>query len=160
MKKISIISAIILATSASSAFAVTGNIDATVVANLTVSQSTQMNFGSFSSSATSGTIDQAGNVTGGVTAVAGGATRAPAVFNVTGTGNYPYTFTLPATATIGIGGSGGTNPMTVTLSFATGNGSRTLSSGSENVTINGSLAVAANQAAGAYTGTYNVTANY
>lgn len=50
--------------------------------------------------------------------------------------------------------------MTVTLSLASGTASRNLTSGTDSVTVNGSLAVAANQTAGAYTGTYTVTANY
>ena len=160
MKKLSLLLTLLFAFT-SQAFAITATVNAVVVNTLTVSQTT-LNFGSFSSSASSGTINQIGTTTGGVTAVSGGATRAAAVFSVSAgdSSSTPYIFTLPPTATIGIGGSGGTDQMTVTLAFASGSSSRTLSSGSDAVTVNGNLAVAANQASGTYTGTYLVTAAY
>ena len=161
MKKLSLLLTLLFAFT-SQAFAITATVNAVVVNTLTVSQTTALNFGSFSSSASSGTINQIGTTTGGVTAVSGGATRAAAVFSVSAgdSSSTPYIFTLPPTATIGIGGSAGTNQMTVTLAFASGSSSRTLSSGSDAVTVNGNLAVAANQASGTYTGTYLVTAAY
>jgi hypothetical protein len=82
------------------------------------------------------------------------------VFNVLGADASSYTFNLPTTATLGIGGSGGTNQMTTTLSFDSGSESRALSAGNENVTVNGTLTVPANQPVGVYTGTYEVTVNY
>jgi len=135
-----------------------GTSNARVITPLTVTATTALEFGNLAASANAGTIDQAGSVTGGVTAVTGGATRAPGVFTVAGeaSASTPYTFTLPSTATL----TSGANSMTATLSYASGTSSRTLSSGSDTVTINGVLAVAANQASGAYTGTYTVTANY
>jgi Mat/Ecp fimbriae major subunit len=138
-----------------------GDISANVVGiPLGISQTTALIIGNFSSGAASGTIDQSGAVTGGVIAASGGPTRSAGVFTVTGSGNSNYSFTLPATATISSGG----NNMTTTLTFASSGTSgtvvRALSSGTENVTINGSLAVPANQALGAYTGTYNVTVTY
>jgi hypothetical protein len=163
MKKFLKLSAIALAISSiSSAQAATtsGTANARVVTPIAISQTTPLEFGSFSSSASLGTITQAGVVTGGVTAISGGATRTAGVFAVTGeaaAGTTPYTFTLPANVTLNSGG----NSMVATLSFASGTSSRTLnSSGSDTVNVNGSLAVAANQAAGAYTGTYSVTVNY
>jgi hypothetical protein len=139
-----------------------GDVKARVLNATSVSQTSTLNFGSFASSSAAGTINQAGAVTGGVTAVSSGETRSSGIFAVAGdsTNDTTYTFTLPNTATIGIGGSAGTNPMTVGLTFANGSATRTLVSGADTVTINGVLSVAANQPAGAYTGSYTVTANY
>ena len=144
---------------ASSAFAAsaTGTSNARVVTPISVSATTALEFGSFASSGALGTITQAGVVTGGVTVLSAGATRTAGVFTVTGEASAGYTFTLPATATL----TSGANNMTANLSYASGTGSRTLSAGgTDNVTVNGVLSVAANQATGAYTGTYSVTAVY
>jgi hypothetical protein len=138
--------------------AATGNASATVVTAIAVSETTAMQFGLFSASGSTGTINQAGTATGGVTAIASGVTRSAGIFAVTGTGNASYTFTLPSTATLTR--SGESETMTADLSFNSGNGTRSLTSGSENVTINGSLTVAANQIAGVYNGTYTVTVAY
>ncbi len=139
-----------------------GDVRARVIDAISVSQSSTLNFGSFASSASEGTINQAGIATGGVTAISSGETRSAGIFNVAGesASDTAYTFTLPSTTTIGIGGSGGTNQMTINLSLASGGTSRTLTSGADSVTVNGLLTVAANQPAGLYTGTYDVTANY
>ena len=149
-----------IATIASSANAasVSGTANARVVTPIAISQTKALEFGSFASSASSGTITQAGTFTGGVTAVSGGATRSAGIFSVTGEAvSTPYTFTLPATATL----TSGANTMTATLSLASGTSSRTLNaSGADLVSANGSLAVSANQAAGTYAGTYTVTVNY
>ena len=114
-------------------------------------------FGTVDSSGTSGTITTSGAVSGGVTDF-DATGRAAASFSVTGEANSSYTFNLPATATLDDGGAGDT--MTVPLSFASGSSSRTLSSGAETVAVNGSLAVAANQLAATYTGTYTVNVEY
>ena len=143
----------------SSAYAISATANARVVTPITVTQTTALQFGSFTSSGVLGTITQAGVVTGGVTAVTGGATRAAGVFAVAGettAASTPYTFTFPTTASL----ANGANTMTATLSLASGTATRTLTNGAETVTVNGSLAVAANQAAGAYTGTYIVTVAY
>jgi len=136
-------------------YAITANASATVVQAISVVETTPLEFGLFTSSGATGTINQAGAVTGGVTAVTG-VTRTAAVFTVSGGGNASYSFALPNTATLSSGG----NSMTATLSFASGNATRTLGSGSDSVTVNGSLAVAASQAVGAYNGIYTVTVAY
>jgi Mat/Ecp fimbriae major subunit len=153
-------SVLLISAFASNSYAATtsGTANARVVTPISVSAGAALQFGSFAASGTAGTINQAGTVTGGVTAISGGATRAAGTFTVTGenSANTAYTFTLPSTATL----TNGANSMTATLTYSSGNGSRTLISGTDTVTVNGSLAVSANQAAGAYTGTYNVTAVY
>ena len=151
-----------IATIASSANAasVSGSAAARVVTPIAISQNKGLEFGSFAPSSTSlGTINQAAGVTGGVTAVSGGATRSAGIFNVTGEAisGTPYTFTLPAIATLT---SGANNSMTANLSLASGAAPRILNGGTDLVTVNGVLNVAMNQAAGTYAGTYTVTVNY
>lgn len=149
--------AITLTSLSEAAMAITANASARVLSPISVSESATLRFGSFISGGTSGTINQAGTTTGGVTAVT--STRGAASFSVTGDTNATgYTFTLPATATLTNGTPA--QDMTATLSFASGTSSRTLTTGADTVTINGSLAVAANQAAALYTGTYTVTVAY
>ena len=142
----------------SNSLALTANASATVVSSIGISETTAMQFGYFSASASSGTINQAGSSTGGVNAINSGVTRSGGVFAVSGFGSATYEFTLPSVATLTR--SGGSETMTTTLSFASGNSSRSLTNGSENVTINGILEVSANQAAGAYAGTYTVSVAY
>lgn len=164
-KKLILSLAIFFSVNQSFAASTTGDAKARVLNATAVSQTTQLDFGSFITSATGGTITQSGATTGSITSVS---TGTAAVFNVnTGSNsgdssnNAAYTFSLPtlATATISLNGLG-SNPMTADLTFASGTSNRTLSSGTDNVTINGLLHVGANQPAGFYTGTYEVTANY
>lgn len=160
MKVIKSIKILLLATFLfpSNSFALTANASATVVTAIGISETTAMQFGYFSASGSSGTINQVGSVSGGVTAVGSGIARSAGIFAVSGTGSSSYTFTLPSSVTLTR--SGGSETMDATLSFASGNPSRSLTSGAEDVTINGSLAVGANQAAGAYSGTYTVSVAY
>lgn len=143
----------------SHAITAAATVNARVVTPIAIAVTSNLQFGSFTSSATSGTITQAGIVTGGVATISSGATRSAGVFTVTGEASTPtnYTFTLSATL---VTLTSGANTMPATLSYASGNGARILTSGTDVVTINGSLAVGANQVAGAYTGTYSVTAVY
>ena len=134
----------------------TGTANARVVTPIAVAATTPLQFGSFASSGVAGTINQVGAVTGGVVAVNGGVARTAGVFTVSGEASASYTFTLPANVTL----SNGSNNMTATLSYSSGTGARTLTAGSDTITVNGVLTVATNQVAGAYTGTYSVTAVY
>lgn len=135
----------------------TGTSTANILTPISIASGTNIQFGSFTSSASAGTINQSGTVTGGVTSISS-STRSAGTFTVSGStiGNTPYTFTLPGTVTL----TSGANNMTASISFASGSNSRTLTAGSEVVSINGLLSVAANQASGSYTGTYTVTAIY
>ncbi len=161
-KKLTLLLALSFSINQAFAADTTGDVRARVLNTTSVSQTSILNFGSFASSASAGTINQAGNTTGGVTAVSSGETRSAGIFSVSGDSaiDTTYTFGLPSTATIGVGGSAGINPMTVDLTFANGNATRTLISGADSVTINGMLNVPASQPAGIYTGSYTVTANY
>jgi hypothetical protein len=90
-------------------------------------------------------------------------TASNAAYNVSGAVNTTYGITLPSTITVTSGGanmtinsllartaSAGTNGLTGTLS----------TSGTDNFTVGGTLNVAAGQATGIYTGTFDVTVAY
>lgn len=142
----------------SSSVGETGNASAKVVSPLSINVGNHLEFGSFASSEIAGTIDQAGVANGGVVVVSGGATRSAGIFTIIGASgsNTSYNFNLPSTVTL----TDGSNSMVANLSFASGNGSRTLTSGTDSVVINGILNVGSNQASGYYTGNYEVTASY
>lgn len=84
-------------------------------------------------------------------------TVAAADFTVVGADGASYSVTLPSAANISSGG----NNMLVqdfTTSLVGGNG--TLTGGTSNFQVGGTLNVAAAQPSGAYTGTFTVTVNY
>jgi Mat/Ecp fimbriae major subunit len=139
----------------SNAMALTANASATVITPIAITQTTALQFGTFSPGTGAGNIDQSGAATGGVISVSS-STKSPGIFAVTGFTGASYTFTLPSTVTISAGGP----TMTAALSFASGGASRTLTGGADTVTVNGLLTVGASQANGSYIGTYNVTVNY
>lgn len=135
----------------------TGTASATVLTPITVSANTaQLNFGTFAGN-TAGTVDiDAGGVrtkSGGVVLATGG-TASAASFAVTGSGSatFAVTYTGPFTVT------SGSNSMTYTLTTPPATG--TLSGGTATIVFGASLAVAAGQAAGTYTGSYAVNVEY
>jgi hypothetical protein len=143
---------------AAQAATATGTASATVLSGLTITQTTPLSFGSFSSGPTAGTINHFGSVTGGVSSYAGGAQFG--VFTLNGAANSNVTSVLvngvSSSSTVTL--TSGANSMVANIFAPTGaslNGS-----GTGFVNVTGTLNVAANQASGAYTGTYTVTANY
>jgi hypothetical protein len=166
MKKVILAALVLGLLSAGSAFAqlntasASANANARVVAAITLNKTADLNFGDVVAGGTLGTVVMstvgARTVTGGTTlGNANGA--AVAAFTVGGVASATYAISLPSGATTI---SSGGNNMTVdtwTGSKATG----TLSAGgSDNFTVGGTLHVAANQAAGSYTGTFSVSVNY
>ena len=145
----------------------------TVLLPLTLTKSTDLDFGTVVASAAAGTVaisadDGSRTVTGGVTGVPsfpGGR----ALFQGAGSASQQVVLTLNAATTLVSGG----NTITVTnMTFDTGAASATNASGNlaTTRTINGTGAfsigvgglfqIAANQANGVYTGTFSVTADY
>ena len=90
-------------------------------------------------------------MTGGVAELGGSPTQG--IFAVTGEANSAFTTTIDATSTL----TGAGADMIATLS---NDAPASLSSGSATVNVGSSLAVAASQVSGAYTGSYSVTVNY
>lgn len=137
---------------------------ATILTAISLTKTVDMNFGNVSVQAGSGgtvILSPAGarSVTGGVSLPATAGTVTAASFTVGGEGSYTYSITLPATAhTI----ASGANSMTVTAFTSNPSGTGTLSSGSQTLTVGGTLNVAAGQTNGIYTSEtgFNVTVNY
>lgn len=143
-----------------------GTFPLTIATPLSIVENNSLRFGAVASGVSSGTVNQSGSQTGGVTAL-NIQTRSAGKFTVTGEtgGTYNYTFTLPSTVTLSCdtgvtAGCSSAPNMTSTLSFATGTSARTIVSGQDVVNINGTLTIGANQAQGNYKGTYAVTVNY
>ena len=158
---------------AQTANAVTGNASAVLVAPISITQSTALNFGSIANNvpaAGSSTFvinnDGSGPTVGANLAQVGtAATRG--IFAVSGTGSLAYTVTIPA-GSITLTESGGAGHTMSVGTFtsrtaSTGAGTAgTLSTGSDTVYIGATLTVqdAATNEAGTYNGTYTVTVAY
>jgi len=161
--KISAIAAVaaiaLTGTQALAANAITGSASATIAAPISISETTGLSFGSITAGATAGTVAVApagGATYTGVSNFGGGTSAAP--LNVAGAANTAYSVTVDTTASL----SDGVNSMSLTgIETNLAGGSGTLSAtGTAVVNVRATLNVAANQAAGAYTGTYNITVNY
>ena len=135
--------------------AITGGASARIAIPVTVSESTALDHGTVTASGSTGTvtISVAGvrGVTGGVAALGGSPTQG--IFAVTGEANSAFTTTIDATSSL-------TGPGTAMIATLGDDAPASLSSGSATVNVSSSLAVGANQVAGAYSGTYSITVNY
>lgn len=147
-----LVASVLGATLAQAATSATGSVNATVVSQLSIVQTASLNFGSFSPSATAGTINHFGQTTGGVTSLGG---TQFGVFTVTGTPTTNFNITTTPTTVVL---SNGVNTMSAAISAPTLSATNSVGTGIVNVT--GTLSVAANQAGGAYSGSYNVSVNY
>jgi hypothetical protein len=136
----------------------TGTASANVISGLSISQTADLRFGTFSAGSTAGSIDNDGGTRYGVTGYIGGAQRG--AFTIVGTPNTHVNYILI---------NGSVNHTTVTLT----NGSSSMVaaihtynatplgvSGTATIYVYGVLEVAANQAPGNYLGSYTITANY
>jgi hypothetical protein len=161
---------------AQSSATATGTATANVVRPITITASRDLAFGNVVPGAALGTLVIAGtaagaqSVTGGTTQPGGTlkGTVTSSQFLVSGEGSFTYTLTIPV-APVTISDTASTpNTMTVstfTSDVATTAGAGLLSgsagtAGTQTVSIGGTLNVGANQAAGAYTGSFSVTVAY
>ena len=127
---------------------------------ITIANDTGLAFGNLISGPTAGTVtvSSSGTIstTGGVIAFGGGST--PASFTISIDRDYEnYTIQLPSSANLS-----GAGPSMVVKSFESTPGSGSHSrprGGSQVMTVGATLFVAANQAAGSYSGTFNITVN-
>jgi Mat/Ecp fimbriae major subunit len=150
------------ALSASTAYAAnaTGEARARILRQLTLTNTSDLQFATIISGATASTVavSVAGVGTCGPTLVCTGTTTA-ANFDIQGTNNAVVLVGGDAAVTL-TGSLGGT--MGATLDYSTN--SLTLTQGPGTVggsfQVGGTLSVGANQASGDYTGTFNVTADY
>jgi len=136
---------------AQAATSITGTATATVTGALSVVQTSPLNFGSFSAGTTAGTINNYGVTTGGTTVISAGG---PAIFTANGNANTNFTITASSTVVL----TSGVNSMTAALTAPSFSALDNVGARAFNVI--GTLTVPANQAAGSYTGTYNVSVNY
>jgi D-serine deaminase-like pyridoxal phosphate-dependent protein len=154
---VGVVAAAAMASTGAQAATQTASAEVDIVAAVQLAQNDGLDFGVVASSGTAGTVvlPTASNTrvcSAGVTCV-GTALRGR--FTVSGaTTGYVVAINVPATTTLASGG----NNMVLTL--APSMTSFTSAGAPQIFFVGGSLAVGANQAAGTYTGSYNVSADY
>ena len=130
----------------------------TIADPIAITKTADLAFGTVVPSASAGTVTVGTSndrtVAGGVAALGGTVTSA--AYTVTGYGNSAYTITLPASVSL----SGPGTAMTASSFVSSVGGSASLSSGTGGFSVGATLSVGANQAAGAYSGTFDVTVAY
>ncbi len=137
---------------------------ATVVTVISITKTSDLNFGSFAPSATDGTIsvELTGDrsVTGGITLL-DQLNGQRALFTVNGKPNESYSVKLPTEDgnTIPLTGPQGADPLIITSLVHNANGLLG-EDGEEEFSVGGILSVKANQPAGEYTGTFDVIVAY
>jgi len=142
----------------------TASASATIITPITITKTTDMNFGNVAVNATAGTVvlatDNSRSVTGGCTLPATAGTVTAAVFDITGVPSATFSISLPGAATTI---SSGANNMTVDTWVSNPTPTGTLDgTGNTTVAVGATLNVAGSQPAGIYTsGTdFTVTVNY
>lgn len=146
--------------SAQAATTATGTASAEVLSSLTVTATSNLQFGQIAAN-TGGTVTvNADSTTGFTGSLVSTGTRAPATFSVTGTPNTSVIVSLP-TASVNLTRSGGTETMTLSGFNSNPGGAFQLgTTGAGTFNVGGTLAVASGQVAGAYTGTFQVSVEY
>jgi len=140
----------------------TANVRIAIIAPLSITKTNDLAFGNIVPGATAGTVTinqatGAATKTGGVTLF--GTANHAASFNITGSGRHNYVITVSAAPTLTR--AGGTQTMKMTALRLNGATTRTMAaSGTATLTLGGTLAVAANQVAGTYSGTFTVSVAY
>ncbi|HNR28573.1 MAG TPA: DUF4402 domain-containing protein [Bacteroidales bacterium] len=138
------------------------NAGATIVTPISLVKNIDLNFGNIAAGASdftvalsaTGTRTSSGGI-GTLPSVTG--TVAAAKFTASGLAEAQYSVSLPASPITISAGSG--KDMTVS-GFVADTDDKVLTGGSDEFTVGATLNVKANQAAGAYTGTFNVTVAY
>lgn len=140
------------------AASVTSTAEATVIAPMTVTENTPLNFGDVSVEAlTAGTVimSTAGIRTtggaGGATAVPGGA-EAVGDYTLGGVSGKTYSISIPGINLLSAG-----NPLPATF---THNASGTLPAATEAIAVGGTIFLVAGQTPGVYQGDYTITVDY
>ncbi len=140
----------------------TATASAKIVEALTITKNVDLAFGGWISPAAAATVEigTASDMPTSTLTQISQIAPSRAQFTVTGTAGYTYDITLPASVTL----SSGSNTMTVdtfTCSKATEGTASISSTPAENVFyVGATLNVAASQAAGAYTNTFDITVAY
>ena len=145
----------------------TSSASATIVTPISIAKNVDMNFGNIAVTSSGGTVVLAPagtrTATGGVTLPVVNGTVAAAAFTVSGQSAYTYDITLPSGNIPLTSGANSMNASSFTCSIGLTAGALSVgATGSQSFTVGATLAVSANQAAGAYTTAtpFNVTVNY
>ncbi|OIP84408.1 MAG: hypothetical protein AUK44_02460 [Porphyromonadaceae bacterium CG2_30_38_12] len=137
---------------------------ANLISPLTITETSSLHFGTMTVSAAAGTcVLSTANVrtaTGGVTLSSLSPTSTNAAYNTTGSAGLNYLISLPTNMTVTRNGGSETMTIDTFKSSKTGNLGTIGAGSSDNFTVGATLHVAANQLAGLYQGTFNVTVAY
>lgn len=135
---------------------------ATVAAPITVTKDTDLLFGDIAPTASAGvvTMTPAGSISSDANTELLGGTTSAASFDITGEASTAFTASVDATATLNGSGTAAGESMTVTLSNDVPGSPALDGSGVATINVGGALAVGANQVAGPYSGTFDVTVSY
>ena len=135
----------------------TANVTITLLAPISISAAADMDFGTMVPTGTAGTVTvTTAGARSSVDVDLLGGVPAAASFDVTGATGQAYVITLPSPATLTSGG----NTMTVDTFNHDAGATPTLVGGSDTFNVGATLHVSAAQAAGTYSGTFDVTVNY
>lgn len=150
-----------LATSASAAATATATATAEILSSLTLTADSALDFGLIAPN-TGGTVTvNADNTVSQTGALISTGTRVPAGFTVTGTNGATVVLTLPSTA-VDLTRVSGTETMSLGGFNSNPAGAFQLSptTGQATFNVGGTLTVGANQVAGVYSGTFDVSVEY
>ncbi len=155
---LSLVASLGLAATAAHADTATATATAVIVDDVTLTKDADLSFGSLAAGATAGTATVGTNgivsCTGGTVCPSGTtATGTAAAFSIAGTTGLNVAVNVPATVQL----VSGTDTMDVTLSSSS---TGMVLDGTDAFTVTGTLAVAANQAAGTYTKDFDVEVIY
>ena len=146
----------------------TANAGANIITPISIVKVTDINFGDLVPSATTAVtvvMDQTGSITSDAQYfLANSSTdRTAASFTITGAAGHAYKINCPATIDL-VGPVVGPGAAEMTLTFnpslAINGSTLELTGGTQTLNLGGSLALAANQTAGAYSAEFNVTVAY
>jgi len=152
--------AIAVAPGMAKADAATASAAATVVAPISISKTSDLEFGTVASTGTAGTVtvSTTGTRTSSNVDLLAGATPAAAAFTVSGQANATYSVSMPTTTTL-TGGTSGEQINATLSNDATGSPSLS-GAGAGTLHVGGVLAIGANQTPDSYTGSFQVTVAY
>ena len=144
----------------------TASAGANIISPLTITKDTDLHFGDLVPSTTESVtvvMDQSGVITSAAQYYLSTGTRSAASFKITGQPSHSYKINADATVTlVGQGNAAGsTMALTFDPSLAINGTNLTMpETGTQNLSLGGSLALAQNQQAGTYTVNFNVTVAY
>jgi hypothetical protein len=140
-------------------------VEAKVIAPITGINSNSLDFGTLTRSSSSGSVtiyfsesDVSISTSGGVSVLTS-STYSAAFFEITGENNAQYTITLPADNDVKLTRAGGSEQMTVT-GFNHNSDLMLSDTGADSFSVGATLNVGADQVAGEYSGSFNVTVLY